>query len=267
MQLHWDGNNNSVEERNRSAAFGSGAVPATLDRDSLAVIAGWLREDAAPPPWPFPIDRAKAARGQELYGRFCAVCHGASGRDFSGRKVGTVEPIRRIRTDPCRLDNYTYALAVEQGNLYAGFPAERFSHFRKTDGYANMPLDGIWLRAPYLHNGSVPTLRDLLEPGELRPALFFRGNDVIDQEKVGFVADLPEQAGERFFRYETRCIDDPARGVSCAHEVNPDNRHDANVCVPGKWAGNSNRGHDGPEYGTHLPPEDKDAIVEYLKTF
>ena len=41
----------------------------------------------------------------------------------------------------------------------------KFSHFRKTDGYANMPLDGVWLRAPYLHNGSVPTLRALLFPG------------------------------------------------------------------------------------------------------
>ena len=54
-------------------------------------------------------------------------------------------------------------LAVNQGTLYAGEPY-RFKHFRKTYGYANMPLDGIWLRAPYLHNGSVPTLRDLLEP-------------------------------------------------------------------------------------------------------
>ena len=50
-------------------------------------------------------------------------------------------------------------------------------------------------------------------------------------------------------------------------EPNPENRHDDNVCVPGKWAGNSNRGHDGAAYGTDLPPADKDAIVEYLKTF
>ena len=55
----------------------------------------------------------------------------------------------------------------------------KFSHFRKTDGYANMPLDGVWLRAPYLHNGSVPTLRALLFPEE-RPAVFYRGYDVYD---------------------------------------------------------------------------------------
>ncbi|HET6519667.1 MAG TPA: hypothetical protein VFG47_07575 [Geminicoccaceae bacterium] len=269
MRLHWDGNNDSVEERNRSAAFGSGAVPATLDRESVAFVAKWLREQAAPPPYPFPIDGARAARGRELYAGYCAACHGASGRDFSGARVGTVEPIGRVRTDPCRLDNYTYALAVEQGNLYAGFPEERFSRFRKTDGYANMPLDGLWLRGPYLHNGSVPTVRDLLDPAEDRPAVFWRGYDLIDRAKLGFVSDVPEENGERFFRYETRCIDDPARGGggACAAEVNPENRHDDDVCVPGRWAGNSNRGHEGPEYGTDLPPEDKDAIVEYLKTF
>ena len=41
-----------------------------------------------------------------------------------------------------------------------------------------MPLDGIWLRAPYLHNGSVPTLRDLLRPPDERPVVFYRGYDV-----------------------------------------------------------------------------------------
>jgi mono/diheme cytochrome c family protein len=42
-------------------------------------------------------------------------------------------------------------------------------------------LDGIWLRAPYLHNGSVPTLRDLLEPAAQRPTVFWRGYDLYDQ--------------------------------------------------------------------------------------
>jgi hypothetical protein len=267
MRLHWDGNNDSVDERNRSAAFGSAAVPATMDRESVAFIADWLRDGAEPPPWPFEIDRDEAERGRVLYGRYCASCHGVSGRDFTGAKVGTVEPIEHIRTDPCRLDNYTYELAADQGNLYAAFPDERFRHFRKTHGYANAPLDGIWLRGPYLHNGSVPTVRDLLDPAESRPALFWRGNDVVDRDKLGFVADLAEQNGERFFRYETRCIDDPANGVVCAAEINPENKHDDNKCALSKWAGNSNRGHDGPAYGTHLPAADKDAIVEYLKIF
>ena len=60
----------------------------------------------------------------------------------------------------------------------------RFSHFRKTNGYAGMPLDGIWLRAPYLHNGSVPTLRALLFLDE-RPARFYRAYDVYDWRARG----------------------------------------------------------------------------------
>ena len=66
----------------------------------------------------------------------------------------------------------------------AGRPWQ-FSHFRKTNGYAAMPLDGIWLRAPYLHNGSVPTLRALLFLDE-RPARFYRAYDVYDWRAVGF---------------------------------------------------------------------------------
>jgi hypothetical protein len=131
------------------------------------------------------------------------------------------------------LDNYTHALAAEQGNLYAAYPAERFSRFRKTDGYANHPLDGIWARAPYLHNGSVPTLRALLDPPEQRPAMFYRGYDLFDQAGVGFVSDVAEEGGRRFFLYDT--------------------------ALPGNW----NTGH---LWGTDLPAEDKDALVEYLKT-
>ena len=115
-------------------------------------------------------------------------CHGRNGRDFSGEYVGDVVPIEKIGTDRHRLDSYTEELAAAQNTLYAGYPW-RFSHFRKTYGYANAPLDGIWLRAPYLHNGSVPTLRDLLNASAERPQVFYRGYDVFDQAKVGFVSE------------------------------------------------------------------------------
>jgi hypothetical protein len=147
-----------------------------------------------------------------------------------------VTPIENVGTDRYRLDNYVYELAVNQSTLYAG-TEYRFSHFRKTFGYANMPLDGIWLRAPYLHNGSVPTLRDLLEPATERPRTFYRGNDVYDQQKVGFVSGVPAQGARKFFPFDTRT------------------------------PGNSNAGHEGRAYGTALPPSDKDALVEFLKTF
>jgi hypothetical protein len=133
-------------------------------------------------------------------------------------------------------DNYVYDLAVNQGTLYAG-TLYRFTHFRKTFGYANMPLDGIWLRAPYLHNGSVPNLRALLEPASRRPRVFYRGNDVYDPTNVGFVADLAEAEGRTLFRFDTT--------------------------VPG----NGNGGHQGRAFGTELPEREKTALLEYLKTF
>src|SRR5581483_648873 len=153
MQLHWDGNNTLVEERNKSAAFGTGTTPPTLDTQAIARVEDWLLTKEAPK-YPYPIDTAKAQRGAPLYKEYCAACHGAGPRDFGGEYVGKVTPLEQIGTDRRRLDSYTYQLAVNQSTLYAGYPW-RFQHFRKTFGYANAPLDGIWLRAPYLHNGSV----------------------------------------------------------------------------------------------------------------
>ena len=236
MNLHWDGNNVSLEERNRSAAMGTGITPPTGDRQSLKRVADWLRNLAAPP-YPFKIDKDLAGQGAPIYKNYCAGCHGANGKDFRGEYAGKVVPIGEIGTDEHRLDSYTYDVAVNQNMIFAGYENERFRHFRKTFGYANSPLDGLWLRAPYLHNGSVPTLRDLLEPSDKRPKSFYRGYDVYDQKKVGFVADVAEEQGRPYFLYKT---DEP---------------------------GNSNKGHEGKSYGTELSPAEKDALVEYLKTF
>jgi hypothetical protein len=236
MQLHWDGNNNSVDERNRSAAYGTGATPPTLDTNSLQRMKDFIWTNT-PPPWPYGIDSAKAAHGEKIYANYCTRCHGKSGSDFTGELVGQVTPIEKIETDRHRLDSYTEQLCANQNLLYAAYPAERFSHFRKTFGYANQPLDGIWLRGPYLHNGSVPTLRELLEPAANRRAEFYRGYDVIDRARVGFISDVPEENGRKYFLYDTR--------------------------LPG----NGNSGHEGEEFGTNLSAEDKDAVVEYLKTY
>ena len=236
MNLHWDGNNVSLEERNRSAAMGTGITPPTGDRPSLKRVADWLRNLAAPP-YPFSINKELAAEGAPIYKQYCAECHGADGKDFRGEQVGKVVPIAEIGTDRRRLDSYTYDVAVNQNLIFAGYGQERFSHFRKTFGYANSPLDGVWLRAPYLHNGSVPSLRDLLEPGDKRPKTFYRGYDVYDQKKVGFVSDVGEENGREYFRYNT---DEP---------------------------GNSNQGHEGKRYGTELSAAEKDALIEYLKAF
>jgi hypothetical protein len=235
MHLHWDGDNDSVDERNLSAALGAGVTPVTVDHDNLQRVRDWIWT-LAPPEYPYAIDRALAARGAPLYQQSCANCHADNRfRDgvIAGARVGQVEPIGAIGTDPYRLNSYTLTFASNQYGLYPESPY-RFTHFRKTNGYANHPLDGIWLRAPYLHNGSVPTLRDLLDAPESRPKAFYRGYDVYDQVKLGFVSDVPAADGQIYTRYDTT--------------------------VPG----NANSGH---VYGTSLSDDDKRAIVEYLKTF
>jgi hypothetical protein len=236
MQLHWDGDNTSVDERNLSAALGAGVTPVTVDHAAIKRVRDWIWT-LPPPTYPYSVDRTLASRGAGLYQQHCLDCHGGSrfrdGNTEGARRVGHVEDISVIRTDRHRLDSYTVEFAANQFALYPS-SEYRFRHFRKTHGYANQPLDGIWLRAPFLHNGSVPTLRDLLEPPERRPTRFFRGYDVYDQANVGFVTNVREAEGRTFSEYDT------------------------------SLPGNSNGGH---IYGTTLPDDDKRAIVEYMKTF
>jgi hypothetical protein len=225
MWLHWDGNNNSVDERNKSAAIGAGATPESLDLESLDRVAAWAL-DLRPPAFPADrIDSSRSERGREVYGTECSACH-----EPGGASVGQVTPLADIGTDPERLRSFTPELAVRMNTIGEGRPW-RFSHFRKTEGYANMPLDGLWLRAPYLHNGSVPTLRALLFPDE-RPVEFYRAFDVYDWANVGFVSSGPDAARE-------------------------------GVAFDTRLKGNSNAGH---RYGSQLTRDQREDLLEFLKT-
>ena len=82
MRLHWDGNNLSVNERNLSAAFGTGAYPPTLDTPRVLRTANYLKT-AIPPSMPSEhIDGTLAARGKPIYEEYCAQCHGFRERPF-----------------------------------------------------------------------------------------------------------------------------------------------------------------------------------------
>lgn len=100
--------------------------------------------------------------------------------------------------------------------------------------YESRVMQGIWAAAPYLHNGSVPTLEALLMPAAQRPAEFQVGN-IYDKDKLGLAAD--QMNGGRYVRKTTGCED--------------------------KKSGNSRCGH---EFGTNLMPAEKQALLEYLKT-
>ncbi len=179
-----------------------------------------------PPKYPFSIDAARANQGKPIYERYCSACH-----DPGEPRTNTPIPIDEIKTDRERLDTWTKAAADQANEAVKKLGITR-PNMVKNFGYCSPPLDGLWLRAPYLHNGSVPNLRELLEPEARRTRAFYRGYDVYDPDRVGFISGGPaaERAGWR--------LDVTVRG-------------------------NGNQGH---AYGTDLPEEQKQALLEYLKT-
>jgi len=98
--------------------------------------------------------------------------------------------------------------------------------------YAARPLYGIWAAAPFLHNGSVPTLYDLLQPPEKRPKTFALGGREYDPVKVGFVVQ-----------------------TACGQQ---------DCLVDTRRTGDGNGGH---LWGTDLSEPDRMALLEYLKTY
>lgn len=115
---------------------------------------------------------------------------------------------------------------------------DRPNKVRGIPAYKARPLDGIWSTPPYLHNGSVPNLYELLSPPAERSVTFWLGTYEYDPVKIGYVS---KQAPKSFL-FDTRL---PA---------------------------NSNAGHaftDDPKtvgkIGRKLSPDERLQIIEYLK--
>jgi hypothetical protein len=104
---------------------------------------------------------------------------------------------------------------------------------KPTYAYESRVLQGIWAAAPYLHNGSVPTLAELLKPAAERVSSFKVG-PVYDIVNIGISA---EQTKFDYTLQTTDCSD--------------------------RNSGNSRCGH---EFGTTLSSDEKKALLEYLKT-
>ncbi|NJK40242.1 MAG: c-type cytochrome [Acaryochloridaceae cyanobacterium SU_2_1] len=223
--LHWDGLETSLTETVNTGALGDGATRKSINIAGLERVEKYISE-LDPPTFPFPVDEVLAAKGSQVFENSCAACHA-----LGGERTGTVIPLAEIGTDRHRLDMWTEEAADKYNNFAEGYDYD-FDQLRKTDGYLAVALDGLWLRAPYLHNGSVPNLQDLLNSPDQRPQVFYRGYDVYDPHLMGFVS-TGSPAQQSGFRYETQ--------------------------LPG----NSSQGH---LYGTTLAAEDKKALIEYLKT-
>ena len=201
------------------------------------------------PKYPLPIDTELANRGRAVFEHNCAKCHGTYGPGGSGALHGEypnkIVPLAKIGTDPTLVRRLTPT--IEEHFRKSWFTRERGPDgqrfpLRYNAGYQAPPLDGIWSTAPYLHNGSVPTLHHLLNSSD-RPRVFTRSYRTeladYDAERVGW--EVTELSGEQ-----------PARTGAEARRV-------YDTSQPGR----SNAGH---TFGDTLSDDERRAVIEYLKT-
>ncbi|MBS1858091.1 MAG: hypothetical protein JST11_22160 [Acidobacteria bacterium] len=251
--IHYDGNTNSILERNIGQALGMGAVFDPKTYESTLRIANLhslevLTHKLQPPKWPADvlgaIDEGKAQQGERIFNEKCAGCH--QDRMFPQMQIGTDPNRANSFGQPVGEVPFPKAVApILNGLKMRAFaddgvsPAEQAGMdanpvvWRATTQYLARPLNGIWATGPYLHNGSVPTLYDLLHPGS-RPARFVAGNREFDPVKIGYQSGL-DATGANVWVFDTT------------------------------QPGNSNIGHSGDAFGTTLTEDQKSALLEYLK--
>lgn len=229
-----------------------------------------LVKKIGPPRWPWAINRKLAYRGKIIYTAECVSCHGiAKGEPRPPRKYTWKTRVLNVGTDQRyyeTLTNKTVNSGVLTGAVNRFVPAnppipasgatslslvnvlndtalfQKYPHIDLTPKAASNPvgsyesrvLQGVWAAAPYLHNGSVPSLAELLKPADKRVKVFKVGPSY-DLKAVGLASEQP--VGTTSEMLTTDCSD--------------------------LTSGNSNCGH---EFGVWLSPDDKTALIEYLKT-
>jgi len=188
-----------------------------------------------PPKYPLPVDPSKSQRGAEIFQANCASCHGTYGNDSEYPELRIA--IDDIGTDRVRLEALSSEHRMHYGKTWFGHHGEQLT-LADVDGYVAPPLDGLWASAPYFHNGSVPTLWDVLYP-EDRPIIWRRTQRGLDSEKMGLKVEAFEKLPRIVKPAERRWYFDTQQ--------------------PGKSA----KGHD---YPNALSESDKSDLLEYLKT-
>lgn len=193
-----------------------------------------------PPPFPGPVDHRLARHGARVYERACASCHG---RYSAGtHDVRLLEHANRLvaqdrmGTDPVRW----MSASADALELIDEIGYDRVIERRSEGGYVAPDLSGVWATAPYLHNGSVPTLWHLLHPDE-RPSRFRVGGHALDYELLGIAG---EKRSDGVYDY-------PAGYLPWSTPVLFDTGE------PGR----SNAGHEFRD----LTEAEKRALLEYLK--
>ena len=174
------------------------------------------------------VDPDLAAVGQGVFARDCARCHGAhDGSAF----LDLVVPPGDVGTDPLRAASF----GSTEADWFNGFIPDPNAEMTSTGGYLAPALVGIWASAPYLHNGSIPSLRALLDPG-LRPTRWRRSGEATDPIDVGIPHEVVDAPTDRDTIEGRKVVDTTVEGMS-------------------------NAGHEFP-----LTPDEIDALLAFLKT-
>ncbi len=192
-------------------------------------VLAWLRT-LEPPKYPATIDKNLASKGEVIFKDNCSKCHGTYGANET--YPNKVVALDVIKTDPM------YAYYAKNSGISTWYNNSWFSnsepksYMDMSQGYIAPPLDGVWATAPYLHNGSIPTLQDLLNSSQ-RPKYWERSGNSgdLDFEKVGWKYVAKENAKGKW-TYDTT--------------------------LPSY----NNVGH---YFGDKLSKEERTAVVEYLK--
>ena len=206
FHANWDGNQGASSRTLASGASATGD-PRMVNVRIHEPLNPFI-DNLPPPPYPFAVDLAKAREGKAIFKDRCASCHKPLNQTIYKASDLGVDPNRsKVNTSVSRYG--LAALVMEACRIYGlnneGKPgadwcvpkgdwqARLDEYFRDTprrvaegtNGYKADMLHGIWAQAPYLHNGSVPTLGHLMCP-QTRPARFLRGNLHYDESLGGF---------------------------------------------------------------------------------
>jgi mono/diheme cytochrome c family protein len=204
------------------------------EEDFKAVYA-WINSVRAPK-YPHEIDAPLAGRGREVFDTHCARCHGKYGTESSYPE--RLVDVEDVGTDALRA-NLSVAFKKHLGQSWLGeYGKTKLRTEQKA--YVAPPLDGIWATAPYLHNGSVPTLWHMLNPDK-RPAVWLRTEDGYDKARVGLEVEEFERV--------------PASAKT---------EEERRLYYQTKLRGLGSGGHRYPAKG--LSEDETRALLEYLKT-
>lgn len=206
--------------------------------DEAQHVFAFLRDYQAPR-FPGRVDVRLAAQGRGIYAANCASCHGAYNESLENPAlVSFPNWVGPYDTDPGRWQVFDAAAADAVTRSAYG---DRMIA-RSTGGYAAPLLEGLWLSAPYLHNGSVPTLWHLMHPNE-RPARFQVGGHRLDYARMG-IAGERNADGDYLYPQGYQPWSTPS-------------------LIDTRTRGFSNQGH-GREFEA-LSETQKRALLEYLK--